>query len=176
LLGIGDGTRHRIPLVKIMADQRRRSRGPWPGACASRWAGAERTGGLDPCGRGGSCVEAAPPPGAEVRAGFGFDVPVRFAEGPADDQPRNLRSRRGGERAADRDPGGAGVSIVDPELMTIAICWRLERRDGICLGVTTHDRDLAIGGLRYRSARGMLPSAISLSDGFDARRWRCRAH
>jgi uncharacterized phage protein (TIGR02218 family) len=59
------------------------------------------------------------------------------------------------------------MSIVDHDLTTIAFCWRLERRDGICLGFTTHDRDLVIGGLIYRAAPGMLPSAISLSDGFD---------
>jgi uncharacterized phage protein (TIGR02218 family) len=36
------------------------------------------------------------------------------------------------------------------------------------LGFTTHDRDVAIGGLVYRAAPGMLPSAVSVSDGFDA--------
>jgi uncharacterized phage protein (TIGR02218 family) len=36
------------------------------------------------------------------------------------------------------------------------------------MGFTTHDRDLVIGHLSYRSAPGMLPSAISRSDGFDA--------
>jgi len=60
------------------------------------------------------------------------------------------------------------AAFLDPELVTIALCWRLERRDGIALGFTTHDRDLAIGGLLYRAAPGMLPSAISLGDGFDA--------
>ena len=58
------------------------------------------------------------------------------------------------------------ASFLLPELTTIALCWRLERRDGVALGFTTHDRDLAIGGLLYRAAPGMLPSAISLSDGF----------
>ncbi len=57
--------------------------------------------------------------------------------------------------------------FLNPDLTTIALCWRLERRDGVGLGFTTHDRDLAIGGLRYRAAPGMLPSAIGLSDGFD---------
>lgn len=60
------------------------------------------------------------------------------------------------------------MSIVDRDLATLAFCWRLERRDGICIGFTSHDRDLVIGELRYRSAPGMLPSAISVSDGFDA--------
>jgi len=60
------------------------------------------------------------------------------------------------------------TDFVERDLTTIAFCWRLERRDGVCLGFTTHDRDLVIGGLVYRAAPGMLPSAMSLSDGFDA--------
>ncbi len=57
--------------------------------------------------------------------------------------------------------------FLAPELTTLAFCWRLDRRDGVALGFTTHDRDLVIGGLPYCAAPGMLPSAISLSDGFD---------
>ena len=56
---------------------------------------------------------------------------------------------------------------IQPELTSIALCWRLDRRDGVAMGFTSHDRDLEIEGLRYRAAPGMLPSAISLSDGFD---------
>lgn len=59
------------------------------------------------------------------------------------------------------------MSIVDKDLTCLTFCWRLERRDGVCLGFTTHDRDLTVGALRYRTAPGMLPSAIALSDGFD---------
>jgi uncharacterized phage protein (TIGR02218 family) len=58
--------------------------------------------------------------------------------------------------------------FLDRELLTVALCWRLERRDGVALGFTTHDRDLRRGGLVYRAAPGMLPSSISLTDGFDA--------
>jgi uncharacterized phage protein (TIGR02218 family) len=60
------------------------------------------------------------------------------------------------------------MSIVDHDLTTLAFCWRVERRDGVCLGFTTHDRDLDIDHLAYRAAPGMLPSAISVSDGFEA--------
>ncbi len=60
------------------------------------------------------------------------------------------------------------MTMLDPELTTLAFCWRLERRDGVALGFTTHDRDIVIGHLVYRAAPGMLPSAISTSDGFDA--------
>jgi uncharacterized phage protein (TIGR02218 family) len=59
-------------------------------------------------------------------------------------------------------------SFVERELTTLAFCWRLQRRDGVCLGFTSHDRDLEIDGLVYRAAPGMLPSAVSVSDGFEA--------
>ena len=48
-----------------------------------------------------------------------------------------------------------------------AFCWRIARGDGVCLGFTSHDRDLEVDGLVYRAAPGMMPSAVSLSDGFD---------
>jgi uncharacterized phage protein (TIGR02218 family) len=60
------------------------------------------------------------------------------------------------------------MSIVDADLTTLAFCWRVERGDGVAIGFTTHDRDLTIGHLTYRATPGMLPSAISISDGFDA--------
>ncbi|MET1113246.1 MAG: DUF2163 domain-containing protein [Allosphingosinicella sp.] len=59
-------------------------------------------------------------------------------------------------------------SFLERELTSLAFCWRVERRDGVCLGFTSHDRDLAIDGLVYRAAPGMLPSAVSVSDDFDA--------
>lgn len=62
------------------------------------------------------------------------------------------------------------MSIVDRDLTTIAFCWRLERQDGVTIGFTSHDRDLAVAGLSYRAAPGMLPSAIALSAGFDVDR------
>lgn len=57
---------------------------------------------------------------------------------------------------------------LDPELTTLAFCWRLDRRDGVTLGFTSHDRDLMLGGLLYRASPGMVPSAIEKSSGFDA--------
>lgn len=53
-------------------------------------------------------------------------------------------------------------------LTTLAILWRVERADGVALGFTSHDRDLVRGGFVYRAAPGMVPSAIRLTDGFDA--------
>jgi uncharacterized phage protein (TIGR02218 family) len=43
--------------------------------------------------------------------------------------------------------------------------WRLERRDGVTLGFCSHDRDVQIGGLLYRSSPGMLPTSITESIG-----------
>ncbi len=57
---------------------------------------------------------------------------------------------------------------INADLTSMAFLWRLERRDGVTLGFTSHDRDLVIGGLKYRSSPGLLPSAIERSDGFDA--------
>lgn len=53
-------------------------------------------------------------------------------------------------------------------LTTLAFLWRVERSDGIALGFTSHDRDLTRDGFTYRAAPGMVPSAIRLSDGFEA--------
>ncbi len=54
------------------------------------------------------------------------------------------------------------------ELVTLAWCWRLSRRDGVTLGLTSHDRDLFLDGLVYRAAPGMKPSAIETRDSLDA--------
>ncbi len=53
------------------------------------------------------------------------------------------------------------------EATTLALTWRIVRRDGVALGFTTHDRAVWVEGLEYRPAPGMSPSAIELSDGMD---------
>ena len=40
--------------------------------------------------------------------------------------------------------------MLDGDLTTIALCWRIERRDGVTIGLTDHDRDLVIDGLVHR--------------------------
>lgn len=49
------------------------------------------------------------------------------------------------------------------ELEGVATFWSIRRRDGVAQGFTSHDRDLAFGGMTYRSAPGMVPSAIRRS-------------
>ena len=51
--------------------------------------------------------------------------------------------------------------ILAQDLAAFAFCWRLERRDGLTIGLTSHDRDLTIGGVLYKAAPGLVPSAIS---------------
>jgi uncharacterized phage protein (TIGR02218 family) len=53
--------------------------------------------------------------------------------------------------------------FFDRELDTVATFWRVYRRDGVTLGFTSHDRDLAFGGLTHRAAPGMVPAAIRLT-------------
>jgi len=51
---------------------------------------------------------------------------------------------------------------------TLALCWRIERSDGVTIGLTAHDRDLVVDGLPYRAAPGMTPSAIVRDDTLEA--------
>lgn len=60
------------------------------------------------------------------------------------------------------------TGFLQPDLTSIAFLWRVDRRDGVTIGFTSHDHDLVRGGLVYRAAPGMLPSAIERSDGFEA--------
>jgi len=50
----------------------------------------------------------------------------------------------------------------------VVLCWRVERRDGVTIGLTTHDRDLLIDGLAHRAAPGMTPSAVERSTALEA--------
>jgi uncharacterized phage protein (TIGR02218 family) len=59
------------------------------------------------------------------------------------------------------------MSWLTEGVATIAFCWRVERRDGVAIGLTSHDRDLVIDGLVHRAAPGISPSAIRRSDGLD---------
>lgn len=59
------------------------------------------------------------------------------------------------------------AAFLQGELTSLAFCWRAMRRDGVCLGFTTHDRDLELDGLACRATPGMVPSAVALSDGFE---------
>ena len=84
LLGIGDGIRTEFPLIKKYgegedAEQRRITR-PVAGTVLVSRGGMLATGGWTLLERGTLSFTAPPGNEVQVRAGFQFDVPVRFAE------------------------------------------------------------------------------------------------
>ncbi|OYY90515.1 MAG: hypothetical protein B7Y45_07845 [Sphingomonas sp. 28-66-16] len=78
-VGTGDGVATRFALVKYYGAQARRITRPVAGSVRVAVAGVETAAFVVEPG-GWVALDTPPPPGAEVRAGFGFDVPVRFAE------------------------------------------------------------------------------------------------
>ncbi len=57
---------------------------------------------------------------------------------------------------------------LDGDLTSVTLCWRIDRPDGVTIGLTAHDCDLEIDGLVYRAAPGMTPSAVERSAGLEA--------
>lgn len=53
------------------------------------------------------------------------------------------------------------MGITEGELTSLALCWRLERLDGAGIGLTSHDEALTTNGVRYDSAPGMTPAAVT---------------
>ncbi|GGB30326.1 phage protein [Sphingomonas metalli] len=60
------------------------------------------------------------------------------------------------------------MTWLESEATTIALCWRIERRDGVTIGLTAHDHDLTVDGLVHRAVPGMTPSAATRGTGLDA--------
>jgi uncharacterized protein (TIGR02217 family) len=79
LLGTGDGVRTAFPLVKSYDGQVRRITRPVSGTVIVSVDGVERVGGWTLGALGIVQFGEAPAAGSEIRAGFRFDVPVRFA-------------------------------------------------------------------------------------------------
>ncbi|MGF0536752.1 DUF2163 domain-containing protein [Agrobacterium sp. ES01] len=51
---------------------------------------------------------------------------------------------------------------------TLCHCWRLTRRDGVVLGFTEHDRNLAFDGTDFKAASGFRRSETEAEDGLAA--------
>ena len=79
LLGTGDGLRGTFQLVKHYGEQTRAISRPVDGSISISVDGVPNTDWTH-AGGGRIVFTAAPEEGAEIRAGFRFDVPVRFAE------------------------------------------------------------------------------------------------
>lgn len=48
---------------------------------------------------------------------------------------------------------------------TTCRCWAVDRRDGVGLGFTDHDRDLSFDGIDFRAATGMTARAVAQTTG-----------
>jgi uncharacterized phage protein (TIGR02218 family) len=51
-------------------------------------------------------------------------------------------------------------SHLDTGTTTLAWCWRVTRRDGVVLGFTDHDRDLAFDAITFAAATGFTASEV----------------
>jgi uncharacterized protein (TIGR02217 family) len=80
LLGAGDGARTAFPLVKHYDGQERRITRPVAGSLLVSVDGETVETGWTLASKGVVEFDAAPAAGAEIRAGYWFDVAVRFAE------------------------------------------------------------------------------------------------
>lgn len=54
---------------------------------------------------------------------------------------------------------------IDGEVLSLATCWKITRRDGDVLCFTDHDKDLVVDGDTYRAATGIVPSAVTSQAG-----------
>ena len=59
------------------------------------------------------------------------------------------------------------AAILEGELTSLALCWRLERSDGAGLGLTSHDGELTWDGASYRPTPGITPAAVTRSLGLE---------
>jgi uncharacterized phage protein (TIGR02218 family) len=64
-------------------------------------------------------------------------------------------------------PAGISAQLASGA-STLAHCWRLERKDGLVLGFTDHDRELAFGGLTFEPSSGFSGSEAASTLGLSA--------
>lgn len=50
------------------------------------------------------------------------------------------------------------------DVVTPAYCWRIERKDGIVLGFTSHDVDLTFNGVTYEARTGFTPTSVDTTN------------
>lgn len=52
------------------------------------------------------------------------------------------------------------ASHISGESTTLALCWKLKRRDNVTLGFTNHDQDITFGSTLYKASSGFTPNNI----------------
>jgi len=53
------------------------------------------------------------------------------------------------------------MSAVGEQVSTLAFCWRIERRDGSGIALTSHDETMVRDAISYRPDPGMAPAAVT---------------
>ncbi len=51
------------------------------------------------------------------------------------------------------------------EVTTLALCWKVTRKDGVTSGFTSFSRDLVVDSVTYKASTGFTPTAIETSAG-----------
>jgi uncharacterized phage protein (TIGR02218 family) len=51
------------------------------------------------------------------------------------------------------------------EVTTLALCWKVMRKDGVTAGFTSFSRDLVVESVTYKASTGFTPTAIETSAG-----------
>jgi hypothetical protein len=59
------------------------------------------------------------------------------------------------------------ISLLENNVLTLASCWKIERRDGEVFYFTDHDVDITFGGDTYLASSGFMRSAIETSGAFN---------
>lgn len=59
------------------------------------------------------------------------------------------------------------MRMIDGEVTSLALCWRLERRDGAGVALTSHDEPVESVGTMFEPAPGMTPAAVIRSMGLE---------
>ena len=65
----------------------------------------------------------------------------------------------------DTTPEGALAGHLASGITTVARAWAITRGDGVVLGFTDHDRDLAFGGVVFRASAGLSARALEQTTG-----------
>ncbi|MDA0780793.1 MAG: DUF2163 domain-containing protein [Rickettsiales bacterium] len=53
------------------------------------------------------------------------------------------------------------ASHISSEVMTLATCWKLSRRDGTIMGFTDHNENIIYNSVTYLASSGFTPSAVA---------------
>jgi hypothetical protein len=62
------------------------------------------------------------------------------------------------------------------EVTTLALCWKVVRKDGVTSGFTSFSRDLVVDGITYKASTGFTPTAIETSAGLAVDQFHFERH